>query len=154
MQPPCARLVRIMSPTILPRPRRPLRSHDRQRAPLKTRVQKGFKMGPRAKTLAEFWRSHDPRALVCISAGPSRLKFRVDRILVLCLPRLAVLVSIEADRPGAWLPGPMGPFQNWFPGLQLSRDFERVKVPGNPMKSPFCFGIFWGSNSCDNYLRK
>ena len=25
---------------------------------------------------------------------------RVDRDLVLCLPRLAVLVSIEADRPG------------------------------------------------------
>ena len=23
-------------------------------------------------------------------------------------------------------------------------DFERVKVPGNPMKSPFCFGVFGG----------
>jgi hypothetical protein len=30
----------------------------------------------------------------------------VDRNLMLYLPRLAVLVSIEADRPGAWFPGP------------------------------------------------
>jgi hypothetical protein len=22
------------------------------------------------------------------------------------------------------------------------------------MKSPVCFGVFWGSNSCDRYLRK
>jgi hypothetical protein len=29
----------------------------------------------------------------------------------------------------------------------LSRDFKRSKVPGNPMKSPFCFGVFWGSFS-------
>jgi hypothetical protein len=29
--------------------------------------------------------------------------------LMLCLPRLTVLVSIEADRPGVWFPGPLGP---------------------------------------------
>ena len=28
--------------------------------------------------------------------------------------------------------------------ISLSRDFELVKVPGNPMKSPFCFGVFRG----------
>jgi hypothetical protein len=68
----------------------------------------------------------------------------VNRNSVLCLPRLAVLVNIEADRPGAWFPGLLGQYRAWFPGIQLSRDFERVKVPGNPMKSPFCFGAFWG----------
>jgi len=77
----------------------------------------------------------------------------MDRNLVLCLPRLTVLVSIEADLPGAWFPGPLGPYHVWFSGIGLNRDFERVKVPGNPMKSPFCFGVFWGSNSCDHYLR-
>jgi hypothetical protein len=71
---------------------------------------------------------------------------------VLCLPRLAVLVSIEADRPGAQFPGPLSPYQKFFTGISLSRDFERVKVPGNPMK--FCYGVFRGSNSCDHYMRK
>ena len=69
---------------------------------------------------------------------------QVDRNLMLYLPRLTVLVSIEADRPGAWFPGPLGPYLTWFPGIDLSRDFKRAKVPGNLMKSPFCFGIFWG----------
>ena len=32
---------------------------------------------------------------------------QVDRNLMLFLPRLAVLVRIEADRPGAWFPGPL-----------------------------------------------
>ena len=40
MQPPCTRLVRIISPTILPWPWRTLRSHDRQRASSKLSVQK------------------------------------------------------------------------------------------------------------------
>jgi hypothetical protein len=54
--------------------------------------------------------------------------------LALYLPRLAVLVSIEADRPWAW-----------FPGIDLSRDIERVKVPENPMKNPFLFLVsLWG----------
>jgi hypothetical protein len=68
--------------------------------------------------------------------------YRGDRNLVLCLPRLAVLVSIEADRPGAWISCPLGPYAAWFPGIGLSRNFERAKVPGNPMKGPFCFGVF------------
>jgi len=63
---------------------------------------------------------------------------------MLYLPRLAVLDSIEADRPGAWFPGPLGPCAAWFPGIDISRDFERVKVPGNPIKSPFCFGVLFG----------
>jgi hypothetical protein len=66
----------------------------------------------------------------------------VDRNLMLYLPRLAVLVSIEADRPGAWFPGPLGPYQAWFCAIYLSRDFDLVKVPGNPMKCPFGFGVF------------
>jgi hypothetical protein len=64
--------------------------------------------------------------------------------LALYLPRLAILVSIEADRPGAWFPGPLGPYAAAFSGVDLSRDFEQVKVPGNPMKNPFCFGVFLG----------
>jgi hypothetical protein len=73
--------------------------------------------------------------------------------LVLCLPRLTVFVSIKADRHWSWFPGPLGPYTAWFPGINLSREYERVKVPGTPMKSPFCFGVFWGSNSCDHHLR-
>jgi hypothetical protein len=70
--------------------------------------------------------------------------YRGDRNLVLCLLRLAVLVSIEADRPGARFPGPLGPYQAWFPDIQLSRDFERAKVPGTPTKSPFLFCFLLG----------
>ena len=73
-----------------------------------------------------------------------RRPVQVDRNLTLYLPRLTVLVSIEADQPGAWFSGPLGPYQAWFPGIGLSRDFERVKVPGNPKKSPCCFGVFSG----------
>jgi hypothetical protein len=68
----------------------------------------------------------------------------VDRNLALYLPRLTFLVSIEADRPGAWFPGPLGPYLNWFPVICLSRDFKRAKMPGNPMKIPFGFGVFFG----------
>jgi hypothetical protein len=68
----------------------------------------------------------------------------VDRNLILHLPRLTDLATIEADRPGAWFPGPLGPYQAQFPAIKLSRDFERAKVPGKPMKSPFCFGVFLG----------
>jgi hypothetical protein len=60
------------------------------------------------------------------------------------LRRLAVLVTIVADRPGAWFPGLLGPYQAWFPGICLSLDFKHAKVPVNPMKTPFCFGVFWG----------
>jgi hypothetical protein len=63
---------------------------------------------------------------------------------MLYLPRLAVLVTIVADRPGAWFPGSLGPYQAWFPGICLSRDLKHAKVPVNPMKTPFCFGVFWG----------
>jgi hypothetical protein len=73
---------------------------------------------------------------------------------MLYLPRLAVLVTIAADRPGAWFPGPLGPYHAWFPGIVLSRDFKRAKVPGNPMKSPFCFGVFWGAIFKKIYFRK
>jgi hypothetical protein len=45
---------------------------------------------------------------------------------VLCLPRLTVLINIEIDRPGAWFPGPLGPYKDVFPGVYLSRDFERL----------------------------
>ena len=64
--------------------------------------------------------------------------------MVLYLPRLAVFASIEADRPGAWFPGPLGTYQAWFSAIYLSWDFKRAKIPGNPMKSPFGFGVFWG----------
>jgi hypothetical protein len=69
---------------------------------------------------------------------------QVDRNFMLYLPRLTVLVTIEADRPEAWFPRPLSPYQAWFPGICLSQDFKRAKVPGNPMKSPFCSSVFWG----------
>ena len=53
----------------------------------------------------------------------------------------------RSDRPRTWFPGPLGPYQAWFPGIQLSRDFKWVKVPGTPTESPFCFVSFVGSNS-------
>jgi hypothetical protein len=70
--------------------------------------------------------------------------YRGDRNLALYLPRLAFLVSIEADRPGAWFPGPLGLYAACFLGIDLCRDFERVKVPGNTMKSPFSFWCLLG----------
>jgi len=79
-----------------------------------------------------------------IQGGIPNLTLQVDRNLMLYLPRLTVLVTIEADRPGAWFPGPLGPYQAWFPAICPSRDFKPAKVPGNPMKTPFCFGVFWG----------
>ena len=42
---------------------------------------------------------------------------RVVRHLALYLPRLAVLVSIEADRPGAWFPGRLSPYAAFFPAI-------------------------------------
>jgi hypothetical protein len=72
------------------------------------------------------------------------LSCRGYRNLALYLPRLAFLVSIEADRPRAWFPGPLGPYTAWFSRIDLSWVFERVKVPGNPMKSPFCFWYLLG----------
>ena len=79
---------------------------------------------------------------------------QVDRNLMLYLPRLAVLVRIEADRPGAWFPGPLDPYLTWFPAIYLSRDFKLAKVPGNPMETPFCFGVFWGVIFEKIYFRK
>ena len=78
----------------------------------------------------------------------------MDRNLAGYLPRLAVLVSIAADRPGAWFPGQLGPYQAWFPAIWFSRDFKRAKIPGNPMKSPFDFGVFLGVKFKKNYFRQ
>jgi hypothetical protein len=52
--------------------------------------------------------------------GHKVCRLQVDRNLMLYLPRLAVLVTIVADRPGAWFPGPLGSYQ------------------------ASCFGVFWG----------
>jgi hypothetical protein len=73
---------------------------------------------------------------------------------MLYLPQLTVLVTIEADRPGAGFPGSLGPYLTRFPAICLSRDFKRAKVPGNPMKTPFCFGVFWGVIFKKNYFRE
>jgi len=72
-------------------------------------------------------------------AAPSATAPGEDRNLGLYLPRLSVLLSIEADRHRAWSPGPLGPYQAWFTGIQLISEFERVKAPGNLLKSPFEF---------------
>ena len=77
-------------------------------------------------------------------AGSPVCACRVDRNLVVRLPRLAVLVSIEADRPEAWLPDPLGSYQACFPGIQISRDFERVKIPGTLRKVRFILVSFVG----------
>jgi hypothetical protein len=46
-----------------------------------------------------------------------RVGIQVDRNLVLCLPRMAVLVRIDADRPGAWFTGSLGSDKTWFPAI-------------------------------------
>jgi hypothetical protein len=46
-------------------------------------------------------------------------RVQVDRNLVLCLPRMAVLVNIEADRPGTWFPGPLAHITPGFPAFSL-----------------------------------
>ena len=61
---------------------------------------------------------------------------------MLYLPRLTVLVTIVADRPGAWFPGPLGPYLTLLPAICLSRDFKRAKVP-----SSFVLASFGGSYS-------
>jgi hypothetical protein len=48
-------------------------------------------------------------------------------------------VPAATDRPR-----PFAPYHAWSSGISLSRYFEPVKVPGNPMKSPFCYGVFGG----------
>ena len=70
--------------------------------------------------------------------------YRVDRNLALYVPRLTVLVSIEADRPEGWFPGLLDLYLTSIPAIYLSRDFDLVKVPENPMESPFDFGVFLG----------
>ena len=80
---------------------------------------------------------------------------QVDRNLMLYLPRLAVLVTIEADRPGAWFPGLFGLFQAWFPGICLSRDFKHAKVPVNPHENSFLFWRLLGDHiPKKNYFRE
>jgi hypothetical protein len=51
------------------------------------------------------------------TSGTAGIGLQVDRNLMLHLPRLAVLVSIEAGRPGAWFPGPLGPYQALFSAI-------------------------------------
>jgi hypothetical protein len=73
---------------------------------------------------------------------------------MLYLLRLTVLVTIEADRPGTWFPGPLGPYLTWFPAICLSRDFKHAKMPGNPCKLLFVLASFGGSYSKKNYFRE
>jgi len=79
--------------------------------------------------------------------------YRVDRTLALYLPRLSVLLSIEANRPRAWFSGPLGPYQAWLTGIQLISEFERVKAPKTPRKVRLGLLLFWGSKSNINHFR-
>ena len=65
--------------------------------------------------------------------------YRVDRTLALYLPRLSVLLSIEANRPRAWFSGPLGQYQAWLTGIQLISEFERLKslIINAPRKESF-----------------
>jgi len=66
---------------------------------------------------------------------------------MLYLLRLAVFVTIEADRPGAWFSGQLDPYQALFPGSCLNRDLKHAKMPVNPMKTAFILASFGGSYS-------
>jgi hypothetical protein len=64
-----------------------------------------------------FFRAGFPGAPGPLPAPVAESLITVDRNLVLCLPRMTVLVSIEADRPGAWFPGQLGPYQARFSAI-------------------------------------
>ena len=72
-------------------------------------------------------------------------EYRVDRNLGLYLPQLSVLLSIESNRPRAWFPGPLGPYQAWFTGIHLISEFERVKAPVEYLNSLARYeqAVFW-----------
>jgi hypothetical protein len=72
MQPPCARLVRIMSPTILPRPRRTLRSNNFQRASRKLSVHAVTLCSPGAHHISHY-KSQAMRAEAAAYATHARL---------------------------------------------------------------------------------
>jgi hypothetical protein len=81
---------------------------------------------PEPLPYSPFPRPNSPKNLVGEKAEAvdcTRTGYRGDRNFVLCLPRLTVLFSIEANRPGAWFPGLLGPYTACFPGIDLSRDF-------------------------------
>ena len=77
----------------------------------------------------------------------AKKRLQVDRNLMLYLPRLAVLVRIEADRPGAWFPGPLGPYLTFFPPSSLVGTLNVRKYRETPWKLLFVLASFGGSYS-------
>jgi hypothetical protein len=66
---------------------------------------------------------------------------------MLYLPRLAVFVRIEADRPGTWFPGPLGPYLKLgFPPSSLVGTLNMRKCRETPRKLLFVLASFGGHN--------
>ena len=55
-----------------------------------------------------------------ISAGA----IQVVRNLVGYIARHAILIGIDANRPGAWFSGSLGQYNAWFLSIELPADFE------------------------------
>ena len=67
--------------------------------------------------------------------------------------RVRLLVSIAADRPGAYFQVHWVYMQLGFPASTLAGTFNWWKYQETTWKVRFVCGVFWGSNSCDHYLR-
>jgi hypothetical protein len=52
------------------------------------------------------------------------LHLQVDRNSKGYLARHAVLIGIDANRPGAWNPGSLGLYSAWFPSIKLPLDLK------------------------------
>jgi hypothetical protein len=78
------------------------------------------------------------------------IRVQVDRNLVLCLPRMAVLVSIQADRPGTWFPG------HWvhiIPGFPASSLVGTVnESAGKPHEKSVLFWRLLGGSYSKNTI--
>ena len=73
---------------------------------------------------------------------------------MLYLPRLAVLVSIEADRPGDWFPGPLVHIKLGFLPSSLVGTLNIRKYRETPWKLLFVLASFGESYSKKIYFRK
>jgi hypothetical protein len=99
------------------------------------------------KHINAIWRAHDAvkREHEGANRGDDVLVWPLhQRFLALYLPRLAFLVGIEADRLGAWFPGPLGPYAGFFSALTLVGTSNGWKCREPPWEVRFVFGVFWG----------
>ena len=81
--------------------------------------------------------------------------YRVDRNLMLYLPRLTVLVTIEADRPEAWFPGPLGPYICSLISRHLAKSgLQTCEKAGKPHEKSVLFWRLLGGHNQKNLFSR